>query len=87
MPSTRNRGRNSELLSAKLIEIGLIKRRDYSDVSGGRSTKNKTKKSSPCKKIKQENEDENIIGKNMQTKSFESYFKDFDLSHICLFMV
>lgn len=46
MPSTRNRGRNCELLSAKLVEVGLLKRRDD-------STRNKPKRL-PCKKIKQE---------------------------------
>ncbi|KAK3707889.1 hypothetical protein QZH41_017286 [Actinostola sp. cb2023] len=60
MPSTRNRGRNCDLLSAKLVEVGLLKRRDAS-IGSNRVTKTKLKRlPSSCKKIKQELDDDQV---------------------------
>ena len=60
MPSTRNRGRNCDLLSAKLVEVGLLRRRDAS-IDSNRVTKTKLKRlPSSCKKIKQELDDDQV---------------------------
>jgi hypothetical protein len=61
MPSTRNRGRNCELLSAKLVEVGLLRKRDLNGISASRSSKSKLKKPSPCKKIKQEDDEDDTM--------------------------